>query len=201
MRFRLWCVLSLLMLLIAWPNGNLIPAFADGPALVTPETLEPDAPFAAADADSDADAVPSCVPSFSTIPPDSLDNEQEIAESISVERVRRGLAPLTLNAELTKASRLHSRDMVDNNNLSHYGSDGSNPNQRITRSCYQGAPWGEIIVWGYGHVSDVIGWWMNSPVHRGMILNPRFRDYGVGYAYNPDSYYKFGWTVTFGAEY
>lgn len=143
--------------------------------------------------------VVSCVQSFPAIPPDSLEQELAVVDRINAERLRYGLLPLTPASELTQSARLHSREMAENSLLSHYGPDGSTPRGRMESACYGGRSWGEIIEWGYGDDAVTVGWWMNSPVHRANILNPRFTEFGVGYAYDPDSCCKHFWTVNFGS--
>ncbi|MDO8690151.1 MAG: hypothetical protein Q7R39_09125 [Dehalococcoidia bacterium] len=59
--------------------------------------------------------VVSCVQPFPVIPPDMIENERAVADSINAERLRYGLPPLTLVAELSQSARLHSLDMADNN--------------------------------------------------------------------------------------
>lgn len=142
--------------------------------------------------------ISSCVQSFPFIPPDDLASEQVIVDGINAHRLDHGLPPLTLAPELTQAGRLHSRDMADHNLPSHTGSDGSSPARRIAIACYQSTAWGEIIAWGFNDTSEALDWWMNSPVHRAEILNPGFRDLGVGYSYGPMSDLKRYWAVNFG---
>ncbi len=144
--------------------------------------------------------VVTCVQRFPVMLPDGIENEQAVADRINAERVRYGISPLTLASELTQSARLHSQDMAGNNLLSHYGSNGSAPRQRMDRACFEGTSWGEIIAWGLVDETSAVGWWMNSPVHRAQILNPGFRELGVGYSYNPSSCCKYFWTVNFGSR-
>lgn len=48
-----------------------------------------------------------------------------------------GLAPLTLNAQLTASAQDHSQDMALNDFIGHQGSDGSSTDQRINQAGYQ----------------------------------------------------------------
>jgi uncharacterized protein YkwD len=84
--------------------------------------------------------------------------------------------------------------------LSHTGSDGSDPGQRITRAGYIWRTYGENVAAGYTTPESVVAGWMQSDGHRANILNPAFRDIGVGYAYGASSTYKHYWTQVFAAR-
>ncbi|MER5933543.1 CAP domain-containing protein [Streptomyces sp. NPDC002054] len=110
------------------------------------------------------------------------------------ERAKVGCSPLTVNAKLTTAAQNHSKDMAANSNMSHTGSDGSDPGQRITRAGYTWRTYGENVAYGYSTPEMVMTGWMNSPGHKANILNCSFKEIGVGLA-QPNSY----WTQAFGA--
>src|SRR5262249_11438442 len=59
-----------------------------------------------------------------------------IVQLVNAERSKVGCSALTLNATLTKAAQAHSDDMAAHQNMSHTGSDGSSPGDRITRAGY-----------------------------------------------------------------
>jgi len=105
------------------------------------------------------------------------------------ERTRRGLAALRLNAKLGRAARAHSLDMVRRTYFEHESKDGRSPFQRMlaTRYVPKGAAWtlGENIGWGTEELAQpaaLVKAWMDSPGHRQNILNPRFREVGIGIA-------------------
>jgi uncharacterized protein YkwD len=105
-----------------------------------------------------------------------------------------GCAPLTVNAELTKAAQDHSQDMADHQNMSHTGSDGSSPGDRITGAGYSWSTYGENVAYGYDTPSSVMAGWMSSPGHKRNILDCSYKEIGVGLA-QPGNY----WTQDFGA--
>lgn len=132
------------------------------------------------------------------IPPEILEVEQSVARMINDQRAFYSLAGYTLATELTQAARGHSRDMADNHFTGHTGSDGSTPLQRILAAGYDAWAWGETIGWGFGGDSSaMVNWWMNSPVHRSLILSGTLEDFGVGYTRDPGSDYGHYWTVNF----
>ncbi|MFI5683086.1 CAP domain-containing protein [Streptomyces sp. NPDC051636] len=116
-----------------------------------------------------------------------------IVALVNSERGKVGCSPLTLNAKLTKAAQDHSTDMAKHQNMSHTGSDGSDPGARITRAGYTWSAYGENVAYGYSTPEQVMAGWMSSPGHKRNILDCDFKDIGVGLA-QPGNY----WTQDFG---
>ncbi|MER6346013.1 CAP domain-containing protein [Streptomyces sp. NPDC001595] len=116
-----------------------------------------------------------------------------IVELVNAERAKAGCSPVKPNATLTKAAQAHSEDMAAHRNMSHTGSDGSSPGDRITRAGYIWSTYGENVAYGYSTPEQVMTGWMNSPGHKANILNCAFKEIGVGLA-QPGSY----WTQDFG---
>jgi uncharacterized protein YkwD len=139
-----------------------------------------------------------CPQGFPYVQPDDLQRELDMAAAINAERQSAGLAPLNLDERLTQAARKHSRDMADHHFVSHTGSDGSTPAERMTAACYDWSTWGETIGAGYVTVEDMLQAWMDSPDHRAILLDPDYADFGVGYAYNAENIYGHHWTVNLG---
>ncbi|WTT71669.1 CAP domain-containing protein [Streptomyces sp. NBC_00080] len=115
-----------------------------------------------------------------------------IVQLVNTERSKVGCSPVTLNAVLTKAAQAHSEDMATHQNMSHTGSDGSAPGDRITRAGYAWSTYGENVAYGYTTPEQVMSGWMSSPGHKANILNCAFKEIGVGLA-QPGSY----WTQDF----
>ena len=120
---------------------------------------------------------------------------QEVLDIVNSERGRVGLLPLRLHSQLIAAAQAHSDDMARHNFMSHTGSDGSSPFDRMKRYGYNFRWAGENVASGYSSPQDVMRGWMNSSGHRANILNPNFRDIGIGYARGNSPY----WTQKFGA--
>lgn len=93
-----------------------------------------------------------------------------------------GLNPISWDADLATASRLHSEDMQVNNYFSHTGLDGSSPWERVGRTGFRGQPMGENIASGYGSAAGAVQGWINSPGHCTNIMNPRVTVMGYGAA-------------------
>ncbi|MFE1875441.1 CAP domain-containing protein [Streptomyces sp. NPDC059496] len=135
---------------------------------------------------------PAPQPSKTAAPPASGDIAQVLA-LVNQERAAAGCQAVSLNAKLTKAAQDHSADMASHSNMSHTGSDGSDPGARITRAGYAWSTYGENVAYGYSTPEKVMEGWMNSQGHRENILNCSFKEIGIGLA--QPGYY---WTQDFG---
>lgn len=116
-----------------------------------------------------------------------------VVELVNDERARAGCAPVTVNTALTEAAQRHSEDMAATGTMSHSGSGGSSPGDRITSAGYSWSTYGENVAYGYSTPEQVMQGWMTSPGHRANILNCAFEEIGVGLA-QPGHY----WTQDFG---
>ncbi|MGW7426251.1 CAP domain-containing protein [Streptomyces sp. NPDC054813] len=112
---------------------------------------------------------------------------------VNAERSKVGCSALTLNTTLAKVAQAHSKDMALHQNMSHSGSDGSSPGDRLTSAGYTWSAYGENVAYGYASPEQVMAGWMASPGHKANILNCTFKEIGVGLA-QPGSY----WTQDFG---
>jgi uncharacterized protein YkwD len=103
------------------------------------------------------------------------------------QRTANGLAPLSSNDELAAAALGHSASMKANSYFQHDSPDGTSFSDRIAETGYlRGAQrWvvGENIAWGsltLGTPQALMTAWMNSPEHRANILEPAYKEIGVG---------------------
>ncbi|MBL1097380.1 CAP domain-containing protein [Streptomyces coffeae] len=120
--------------------------------------------------------------------------QDQIVALVNKERAKVGCKPVTVDAKLTKAAQAHSEDMAAHSNMSHTGSDGSSPDDRIERAGYSWSTYGENVAYGYSSPESVMQGWMNSSGHKANILNCDFKEIGVGHA-QPGHY----WTQDFAA--
>jgi uncharacterized protein YkwD len=108
--------------------------------------------------------------------------------------------PLALESRLTKAALAHARDMASHGHMSHEGSDGSTPQERITRAGY---PWrlaAENVAAGQTAVAEVVATWLASPGHCANIMNPELREMGIAYVFDASSAEGTYWAQTFGTR-
>jgi uncharacterized protein YkwD len=129
--------------------------------------------------------------------------ELEVISRVNSERTSHGLPPLALNNSLTEAARAHNQDMILNGFFDHTGSDGSSPAERACAHGYAPFDWGECFVGeniaaGYCTPAEVMEGWMNSSPHQANILNPAYREIGVGH--NTGGEYGDYWTMDLGAQ-
>jgi hypothetical protein len=83
--------------------------------------------------------------------------------------------------------------------MSHTGSDGSSPFERMEDAGYPVSARGETVGAGYATPAAMVQGWMNSSGHRAILLGSAYRHVGVGYA-PTDWVYHHVWTATFGGS-
>lgn len=108
--------------------------------------------------------------------------------------------PLTLESHLTSAAREHARDMAKHDMLEHTGSDGSTPDQRVTRAGYKWRATGENIASGPTTPDEVMQGWLASPGHCENIMSPRFKEMGIAWVVDPRSDSGVYWAQVFGTR-
>jgi uncharacterized protein YkwD len=107
--------------------------------------------------------------------------EVKVILKVNEERGLQGFDPLWHNAQLSTAARRHSEDMATNNFISHIGSDGSTPGDRVNEAGYTGIIKGECLGGGYTTAESWIEALMASDLHRQILMNPLADRIGVGY--------------------
>ena len=116
----------------------------------------------------------------------------EILRLVNIERARIGAPPLNLADDLQYAANIRAQEIIQN--FSHDRPDGSNC---FTVMQNRGRTCGENIAAGHALPEETVAQWLNSPGHRENILNPNFRELGVGYAYQERSTYHHYWVQLF----
>ncbi|EYB68751.1 Allergen V5/Tpx-1 related [Deinococcus phoenicis] len=106
--------------------------------------------------------------------------------------------PLTSSAQLEQAAQGHAADMAAKNYFSHTSQDGRTMAQRITATGYSWRTIGENIAAGQPTPESVVAGWLASEGHCRNIMNPSFKELGVGYAQG--GAYGSYWVQDFGAR-
>jgi uncharacterized protein YkwD len=100
---------------------------------------------------------------------------------VNEQRGAHGLPPLHASARLTRSAQSWSNEMVTRDTFGH----GSDFAARISDAGYHWAAAGENIATGFSTAGAVMTAWMADAGHCQNILNPSFRDLGVGINRHP----------------
>ena len=131
--------------------------------------------------------------------PEDLSPAEQLFAYINEARRINNLAPLYPVTELSAAAQLHTNDMASFGLSGHQGSDGSSPALRVQQSGYLGGYAGEATAWGMQFAIEPVQFWLSSPAHQAIILNPQATNVGLGFSENyaaPNVWY---WTAEFGS--
>ena len=115
-------------------------------------------------------------------------------------RAEHGLKPVKLNTELTAAAKLHSRDLAKWDRISHYGSDGSNPWDRVKRSGFKARLAAENVGTGQIDFAEVMRGWKESPGHNKNLLLADAEYMGIALVQEPKTEFKSFWTLVMGSQ-
>ena len=134
--------------------------------------------------------------------------KHNVLQLTNLERSKHGLQPLRYSHTLEKSAQMHAEDLSRSKTLSHIGSNGSRPIERIKEVGYKAA-WpkstdGSLIYFrpenvasGYSSADKVVRGWMNSTGHRDAILSPYAKELGVGFELDRSSGITY-WVQNFG---
>lgn len=121
---------------------------------------------------------------------------RRILDLTNIERGKAGLSPLAFNSKLAAAAQKHSHNMAMQDFFDH-----RQMKERVEAEGYRYSLIGENLTVGNPTPEAAIQSWMNSQGHRENILNPNFRELGVGYYFLENDQgnvnYKHYWTQVF----
>lgn len=124
--------------------------------------------------------------------------ELGIVRELNRVRAERGLQPVRLSTGLVQAAVGHSAAMLRSGVFDHTSVDGTTFDRRVLRSYpVKGfSAWrvGENLLFDSGPLDApaAVEAWMNSPSHRDNMLDPAFREVGVGALEAPSAPGQFG---------
>jgi uncharacterized protein YkwD len=142
--------------------------------------------------------------SFERAPTGALAGRDYSATRLDAERARdlvnayrrsKGLRPLKLQPALIEAARAHSRDLAKWDRISHFGSDGSNPWDRVKRAGYNAKLAAENVGTGQATIEEVIKGWQASPGHNKNLLLTEAEHMGIALAHDTKTEFKTFWTL------
>jgi uncharacterized protein YkwD len=106
--------------------------------------------------------------------------------------------PLAMSEKLSQVALAYAREMATWGYMSHTGRDGSSPAQRITHSGYHWSEVGENLASGVMTADEVVAGWLGSAEHCANLMDPLYRQMGVGFAVNPHDERGVYWAMEFG---
>jgi uncharacterized protein YkwD len=124
---------------------------------------------------------------------------EKARDLINAYRRQHKLKPLKLNIELTNAAKAHSKDLARWDRISHYGSDGSSPSDRVKRSGYEARLAAENVGTGQTTIEEVFKGWQASPGHNKNLLLRDAEHMGIALVQDPKTEFKTFWTLVVGA--
>jgi len=130
----------------------------------------------------------------------TLLNPEKARDLINQYRRAKGLKPLTLNAELSKAAKAHARDLARWDRISHFGSDGSNPWDRVQRAGYNARVTAENVGTGQASFEEVLKGWKDSASHNKNLLMRDVDHMGIALVQDPKTEFKSFWTLVLGSK-
>ena len=92
------------------------------------------------------------------------------------------LPQLTLNPLLNQAAQLKAEDMAQKGYFSHNSPDNKTPWDWLKQVGYDYLYAGENLALNYSDSEEVVQAWINSESHRQNLLNPHFKEIGIGIA-------------------
>jgi uncharacterized protein YkwD len=115
-------------------------------------------------------------------------------------RRKAGATPLKMSKDLQQAAQAHAQDMLARGYFAHKSPSGTSVRERSRAAGYEWRTIGENIAEGQTSVQEVMTTWMNSKGHRENILNPHFRDLGIGLVLGKSraGEYRVIWVQNFG---
>jgi uncharacterized protein YkwD len=121
-------------------------------------------------------------------------------DAINRYRKEKGLKPLQLNAALTAAAKAHAKDLAKWDRISHFGSDGSNPWDRVKRSGYNARLAAENVGTGQASFDEVLKGWKDSSGHNKNLLLSDAEHMGIALVHEPKTEFKTFWTLVVGSS-
>lgn len=98
------------------------------------------------------------------------------------DRAENGIALLTIDPKLVAAAQAKANDMAARGYFAHIAPDGTDPWHWFREAGYDFDYAGENLAVDFSDSGDVERAWMDSPTHRGNILDPRFTHIGIASA-------------------
>lgn len=106
---------------------------------------------------------------------------------------------LSASPQLREAARRHAEDLAARGVLSHQGSDGSRPADRVGRAGYVWSAVAENVAAGQADPAAALGSWLDSPGHCLNLMNGRYTQTGIAVALGDPEAGGIFWVQVFAA--
>jgi uncharacterized protein YkwD len=137
--------------------------------------------------------------SASAAPKGTKPEGSRLIELVNLERAAEGLRLLEYDNRLASAARDHAQDMARHNYYSHDRLDGHKFWFSLFDSGYPVSKCGENIAVGLATEEEAFECLISSPSHRANIMDPDFRQIGVGHSVSATGTFHYFWVQNFGA--
>ena len=104
----------------------------------------------------------------------------EVVRLTNEKRATAGLSALSLNQELSAAAYTKGQDMIARDYWAHIAPDGTEPWKFFKDFGYKYRYAGENLARDFSDASSAVNAWMNSPTHKENMLNPKYKEIGIG---------------------
>ncbi|MCX6705074.1 MAG: CAP domain-containing protein [Candidatus Woesebacteria bacterium] len=104
----------------------------------------------------------------------------EVIRLTNAQRAANGLGALSENSTLDSAALAKGNDMLAKGYWAHFAPDGTSPWSFFLNFGYKYKYAGENLARDFPDASSAVNAWMNSPSHKENILNPNYREIGIG---------------------
>jgi hypothetical protein len=126
-----------------------------------------------------------------------------LTNAVNRERTQRNIPGLAYNSKLAVAADSKARDMIARKYFAHVDPDGHYIWDKIVANGYY--PYtilGENLAIDFGDTEGLVAAWIDSPTHRANLLNPSFKDQGMGVSLGDTNNGEYSVAVanTFGAQ-
>ncbi|MFI5240825.1 MAG: CAP domain-containing protein [Microgenomates group bacterium] len=104
----------------------------------------------------------------------------EVIRLTNEKRAQAGLGPLAENGTLSAAAQAKGAHMLANGYWAHFAPDGTSPWKFFNDFGYKYKYAGENLARDFSNPSAAVDAWMASPTHKENILNPNYKEVGIG---------------------
>ncbi|MDP4009773.1 MAG: CAP domain-containing protein [Candidatus Shapirobacteria bacterium] len=127
------------------------------------------------------------IKSFTIVKPGVLGYSSEITAakvfySTNLERQKNGLPPLHFRSLLANSAKNKTQDMFTHNYWAHTSPEGKTPWDFFKSQNYEYTVAGENLAKDYYDTESMMTAWMQSPTHKENIVNPKYKEIGIGVA-------------------